>query len=755
MSGEAPEGETLTPFKIIQMRARKGKIWIYVFILAQFVAFLEIFYVMNFYGTTSQFLEQLGLKGLANAWRQTLFISSRSILGLVMGTLVSVGYVIFPIRKPGFKATDEELTAYMKKYVEKVPVYDIILALLSLVVFIYHAKLGAYVEANEGELPPGSEKTAFIMAVLGFLLVFELTRRAVGPWLVAVVSAFLAYYIYFWFEHSLLSPFGVGLKWAKDMFYSTYGIFNIPFQVMAAYVFAFLFFGTFLEQIGIGEYITRLMLAYFGKRPGGPAKVAIVSSGFMGMLSGSSVANVFTTGVFTIPLMKKSGFPGEVAGAIEASASTGGQIMPPIMGAAAFIMASFLNRPYGEIVIAAFLPAFIYFLSLYYFVDLEAKKRGLRGLPDEMLPDRKPLLRKLYLMLPVAAITILLVLKLPAQHSVVASLSIALIAAMWALPVRLATKISYTLSIIVILAFTLLIGMNYLGAIYFTGIFFLFASSLLILTKSLRHFGVILFKSIEQAVRNSIPVFMAAALAGVVQGSLTLTGLSTKLGETLVSIAHGNIYILLVLAGMLSILVGMGVPTTANYVITSLLSAGAIVAAATSSLHLAFPAAMLGAHMFVFYYGILADLTPPVALAAFAGATVARADFWKTAVNATRFGFAKYVLPFVFAVNPAMLILPVLEGYMTVWNFAWSLITIFAVIITASAGFTGYFGGRIERKSLQVLLVILGVAAVTGKPVLVIAAYALSIITYVLAKKGLLEGKKIMASGQTTTTQTV
>jgi len=725
----------LTPFSVVQMRARTGVVKWVVFGLALFMALIEILYVMNFYTTFAQFIESLGFPQVANWIRQTLHVSSRSVLGLVMASIISVGFLIFPVRRPPLQASDEELIEYKKKYVDRVPIYDIILAALALIAFIYQAHLGAYVEANEGELPPGSENIALIFAMIGTLLAFELTRRAVGPWLAGVVAFFLGYYLFYWKTSTFLSPYDIGLKWAKDMYYSSYGLFNIPFQVMAAYVFAFLFFGTFLERIGIGEYITTLMLGLFGNKPGGPAKVAIVSSGFMGMLSGSSVANVFTTGTFTIPLMKRSGFPPEVAGAVEASASTGGQIMPPIMGAAAFIMASFIGRPYGDIVIAAFIPATIYFMSLYYFVDLEAKRLGLKGLSKEQLPNVRAMLGKIYLLSPIVLITALLVLRLPPQHSVVASLSLALIAAAWALEGKLSYKIAYTISIIIIGLIAYFAGMNIRATVYFTGMFFLILSVLLILTPEYRKFAHVILDSVEQAVRNSVPVFMAAALAGVVQGSLTLTGLSTMLGQRLVEFAHNNIYILLVLIGMLSILVGMGVPTTANYVITSLIGASAVVIAATSMLGLPEKAAILGAHMFVFYYGILADLTPPVALAAFAGATVARSDFWKTAVNATRFGFTKYVLPFVFAVNPAMLVIPVLEGYMSVTDFLWSLVTITAVVITASAGFAGYFGGPIKNKAWRIALSIIGIIAVTGNKYLVGLAFALSIATYIIAKK--------------------
>ncbi len=720
VGGEGGEKKEIpNAFEIVGMRARKGVSKWYVFALALAFAFFEIFYVMTFYTTMANFIGNLGkhlgneaLVSLSIKIIRTLFINSKSVYAITLGFLIAAGYMLFPIRRLSLKATEKEVEEYMKKYVERIPWYDYALSILSLIVFFYLAWMETQIIAYEGSLPPNSGPLPLIMAAIGFFLAFELTRRSVGPWLVIVVSVFLAYYFYN--IHSGGVTWAVTIRqWAQNMFYWKDGLFNIPFQVMAAYVFAFLFFGTFLESIGIGRYITELMLALFGKKPGGPAKVAIVSSGFMGMLSGSSVANVFTTGTFTIPMMKRSGFPGEVAGAVEASASTGGQIMPPVMGAAAFIMAMYLGRPYGEIVIAAFLPAFIYFASLYYFVDLEAKRRGLLGLPPEMLPDARKLARKLYLFFPVIMITVLLVMRLEPHYCAIASLGAALVVGIWAMErFSLSTKVSYTLAFIILLIISALVYPRLITALYFSGVLFIMLTALLVFTKKHRDLGMIVFKSIENAVRSSIPVFMAAALAGVVQGVLTGTGLSSTLGFKFISIAHNNIYLLLLLAGILSIIVGMGVPTTANYVITSLLSAGAITMAAVTMLHLVQKTAMLGAHMFVFYYGILADLTPPVALAAFAGATVARADFWKTAVNATRFGFAKYVLPFVFAVNPAMLILPIIEGNMTVFQLFWSIFSVVAVIIAASAGFAGYLGGRIDSAALRLVLVIVGILAI-------------------------------------------
>ncbi len=726
MAGTGNE-EVISPFKLISMRARRGVVRAYVFSLALMIAVLEVFYILNFQGTLEQFLEQVGLEGAASVVAK-LTLNTEVVEAIVMAGLLGVGFMILPARRPSIKWSREELQIYMERHIDKIPLYDIVLSIAGFAVFLYVAYMVKMLLAFEGSLPPDARPIAIPLGIIAFILVMELARRAVGPWFLIVVTAFLLYYLNY-------NRFDIRY-WIENMIYWKSGLFNIPFFVMVIYVFAFLFFGTFLEKMGIGEYITRLMLSLFGRRPGGPAKVAIVSSGVMGMLSGSSVANVFTTGTFTIPLMKRSGFPGEVAGAVEASASTGGQIMPPIMGAAAFIMAAFLNRQYYDIVIAGFLPAFLYFASLYYFVDIEAKRRGLKGLRETEVPELKPLLGKLYLFSPIVLLTILLVMRLAPAHAVVASLSVALLAAAWGSNAPLPSKIAYTLALGLVLGVAVASGMTLLGAIYFTGISFIFISIALLATKSFRGLARALLEAIEDSVRNGVPVFTAAALAGVIQGSITGTGLSGYLGEKLIEIAHGNLYLLLVFAGLISIVVGMGVPTTANYVITSLLSAAAIASAATSLLGVDELTALLAAHMFVFYYGILADVTPPVALAAFAGATVARSDFWRTAVNATRMAFAKYVLPFVFVVQPGLLILPILEGRVGPESLVWGLLSTGAVVIAASAGFAGYLGGHIRLKPIRVILVLLGIIAISTNTYAVTAAYIASAVVYILARMG-------------------
>ncbi len=719
---EAGEGQQLTPFSVIAERARRGPAGKVVAALALFIAVLEFFYILKLEDNLADLLRSWGLEGLGNFIGVKLYLLSDIVHGLVMAALVAIGFLVFPVRRPPLTASEEELREFMKKYSYRIPWYDYVLAAVGFVVFVYRAYLTRYVVTGGEAVPESQVVPAIIASAIGFALVFELTRRAVGPWLATVVAVFLAYYFYNTATTTTYTKMQILEEWANYMYYGTSGLFNTPFNVMVNYVFAFLLFGTFLEGIGIGGYITRLMLSLFGSRPGGPAKVAIVSSGLMGMLSGSSVANVFTTGVFTIPLMKKAGFPPEVAGAVEASASTGGQIMPPIMGAAAFIMAAFIGRPYSDIVIAAFLPAFIYFASLYYFIDLEAKRRGLRGLRREELPPLGPLLRRLYLLTPIIVITALLVARLRPDFAVTASLSVAVLAAIWASDLPLGSKVSYTIAFAVVLGVALtgpMVGsMKLLAAIYLASLLYVvYVAVAGYVYRKYRGLSSTLVSSMIQAARNSVPVFMAAAMAGVIQGSLTLTGLVGELGPRMIQLAHGYLYLLLVFAAIISLIVGMGVPTTANYVITSLISASAITSAIVASTGVPEAAAVLAAHMFVFYYGILADVTPPVALAAFAGATVARADFWKTAVNATRMAFAKYVLPFVFAVNPALLVLPIIEGHVPAYYLAWGLIVIVGVIVAASAGFAGYLAGHIREKWLRAFLSIAGILAIgTGVP---------------------------------------
>ncbi len=446
--------------------------------------------------------------------------------------------------------------------------------------------------------------TDIIIAVLAILLVLEATRRVVGLPIVIIASTFLIY--------SKLGPYMPGFlnhrgysisRIASHMYYTTEGILGTPIGVSATFIFLFILFGAFLEKTGIGKFFIELANALAGKAVGGPAKVAVLSSALTGTISGSSVANTVGTGTFTIPLMKSLGYKPEFAGAVEAAASTGGQIMPPIMGAAAFLMVEFIGVPYITIAKAAVIPAILYFTGIWIMVDLEARKTGLRGLKAEQLPKIKSVVQKGYLILPIFAIVYFLV--------------------KGATPIKAAL---YGI-IIAILA----------GAV----------------KKETRLNLKMLLEALEQGAKSALGVAIACASAGIIVGTITLTGLGLKLGSGLVSLAGGKLIPTLIFTMITSLILGMGAPTTANYIITSTIAAPAI-------MKLGVPA--LAAHMFTFYFGIVADITPPVALAAFAGSAIAGSNPLKTGINASKIAIAAFIIPYIFVMNPAILLIDTTFG---------------------------------------------------------------------------------------------
>jgi TRAP transporter 4TM/12TM fusion protein len=383
------------------------------------------------------------------------------------------------------------------------------------------------------------------------------------------------------------------------MWFTTEGIMGIPIGVSATFIFLFILFGSFLTSTGIMRFFMNLANAVAGWASGGPAKVAVLASALEGTVSGSSVANTVGSGSFTIPLMKSLGYRPEFAGAVEAAASTGGQIMPPVMGAAAFLMAEFINLPYIEIAKAAAIPALLYFTGIWVVVHFEAKKYGLRGLPREQLPRLlKVLKEESYLILPLVAIIYLLV-----------EGSTPMTAAMGGLGLCVA------------------VGM---------------------IRKETRMNIPRLLDTLEQGARSALGVAAACATAGIIVGVVTLTGLGLKMGDGLISLAGGVLILTLIFTMITSLILGMGAPTTANYVITSTIAAPALI-------KLGVP--VLGAHMFAFYFGIVADITPPVALAAFAGAAIAKANPFKTGVIATKLAIAAFLVPYIFVYSPTLLLI--------------------------------------------------------------------------------------------------
>lgn len=436
------------------------------------------------------------------------------------------------------------------------------------------------------------------VGIIGIILVIEAARRVVGIPMVCVVLVFIAYafagpYMPGVLAHRGLTP----AQLVSHLYFTTEGIFGIPLGVSSTFIFLFILFGAYLESTGLGKFFIDIANAIAGWASGGPAKVAVLSSGLMGTVSGSSVANVVGTGSLTIPMMKKLGYHKDFAGAVEAAASTGGQLMPPVMGAAAFLMAEFVGVPYIDIVKAAIIPALLYFAGVWLGVHFEAKRSNLKGIPRSELPKIGTLLRERgHLALPLVVIVYLLV----SGYT----------------PMR-AALVAIILSIL--------------------------CSAL---RKSTRMKPIEIVKGLEKGARNVLGVLVACAAAGIIIGVVTKTGVGLKLASGLLELSGGMILPTMFFTMITAIILGMGVPTTANYVITSTIAAPALV-------QMGVP--VLAAHMFVFYFGIIADVTPPVALAAYAGAGISGGNALKTGVNASKLAIAAFIIPYIFVLSPVIL----------------------------------------------------------------------------------------------------
>lgn len=436
------------------------------------------------------------------------------------------------------------------------------------------------------------------VGIIGIILVIEAARRVVGIPMVCVVLVFIAYafagpYMPGVLAHRGLTP----AQLVSHLYFTTEGIFGIPLGVSSTFIFLFILFGAYLESTGLGKFFIDIANAIAGWASGGPAKVAVLSSGLMGTVSGSSVANVVGTGSLTIPMMKKLGYHKDFAGAVEAAASTGGQLMPPVMGAAAFLMAEFVGVPYIDIVKAAIIPALLYFAGVWLGVHFEAKRSNLKGIPRSELPKIGTLLRERgHLALPLVVIVYLLV----SGYT----------------PMR-AALVAIILSIL--------------------------CSAL---RKSTRMKPIEVVKGLEKGARNVLGVLVACAAAGIIIGVVTKTGVGLKLASGLLELSGGMLLPTMFFTMITAIILGMGVPTTANYVITSTIAAPALV-------QMGVP--VLAAHMFVFYFGIIADVTPPVALAAYAGAGISGGNALKTGVNASKLAIAAFIIPYIFVLSPVIL----------------------------------------------------------------------------------------------------
>ena len=530
------------------------------------------------------------------SWLEEIRLSS------FVGLIVLIGYIVFPVKKGVQK-------------VNHMPWYDIVIIIAGTASFFYFT-FNAYGIIQQGAK---FETYQILIGLVGIAALAELCRRSVGLPILIVAAAFIVYAL-IW---GLVNPTFMGrLNYlVRSLFYSKEGILSTPINTCSKFIVVFIIFGAFLERTGIADFFIQAANAVVGGFSGGPAKVAVVASALEGMVSGSSVANTVGSGSVTIPLMKRTGYKPEFAAAAEASASTGGQIMPPIMGAAAFLMADYVAKPYSEIIVMAILPAILYFTGIFISVHLEAKKLGLRGVPRSELPRFGQLAKKLYLLLPLVILIYL---------------------------VSSNTKTIQTAAAIAIVAAVIVSLFN----------------------KGNRITPKRFLEALAAGGQGTISVAAACGIAGIIAGTITMTGLANVIINGIVALAGDQVIIALFLTMICCIVLGMGVPTTANY---------CIMAATCAPILVRMGVPLVAAHFFVFYFGIVADLTPPVALAAYAGAAIAQSNPMKTALQSTKLAIAAFIVPYAFALNPVMLFIDVTGPMQVVSIIITSLVGIFGV----------------------------------------------------------------------------
>jgi TRAP transporter 4TM/12TM fusion protein len=487
----------------------------------------------------------------------------------------------------------------------------------------------------------------WVVGIVTVALVFDAARRAMGWGLPVICGGFLLYGMFGNHLPGVLAHRGFGLdQIVSTLGFGTEGIYGTPTYVSSTYIFLFILFGSFLEQAGMIRLFTDFALGTVGHTRGGPAKVAVISSGLMGTISGSGVANVVTTGQFTIPLMKRFGYSSAFAGGVEATASMGGQIMPPVMGAVAFIMAETINVPYLDIVKAAVIPAILYFVTAFWMVHLEAGQKGLMGMAKEDCPNPWIALRdRWYLLLPLAGLVSLLFSGYTPLFSGSVGLGLTVILIFGA------AVISGVRSMPLRVLFWVLLGFACSGFFQFgVGAFFVLIAALVAWTYvrrtggDARRLAVI---ALVDGARHALPVAIACALVGVIIGMINLTGVAAELGGHIIAVGENSLFLALLLTMVTCLVLGMGIPTIPNYIITSSLAAPVL-------LKLGVP--LIVSHMFVFYFGIMADLTPPVALAAFAAAPIARESGLKISLHAIRVAIAGFIVPFMAVYSPALML---------------------------------------------------------------------------------------------------
>ena len=532
-------------------------------------------------------------------------------LTLFVGCIIIIGFLTYPASKHHVK-------------VNYLPWYDVVLMVIGASCFFYFA-INAMTLVR---LSTRIETVHVIIGVVGILVLMELCRRCVGLPILCVAGALIVYA----FINQLSYAGAVNGATLYDalktiiykLFYTTSGVIGTPINVCSTYIVLFIIFGAFLERTGIANFFISFANRIAGWSSGGPAKVAVISSALCGMVSGSSVGNTVTTGSVTIPMMKKTGYKPEFAGAVEAAASTGGQIMPPIMGAAAFLMAEYMGVTYGQVTLWAILPAVLYFGGIFISVHLEAKKLGLKGIPRSELPRFKYLIRNVYLLLP-------------------------LVFLIWMVTANI-RSLQFSAAIAILIS----IAVSLVGTIRDASAEVKETKTGSVAGITAKKTGRMILDSLEAGGKGSITVAVACAMAGMIAGCITVTGLASKLisGVIAISSAIPNPTLSLLLALFLTMLccivLGMGVPTTANY---------CIMASTCAPILITLGIPKVAAHFFVFYFGIVADITPPVALAAYAGSAIAKSNPMKTGINATKLAIAAFIVPYIFAMNPSMLLM--------------------------------------------------------------------------------------------------
>ena len=602
-------------------------------------------------------------------------LSSLPTRSIHVGFLLALSFLIYPVSAKGDRT--------------RIALHDALLAVVAFALALYHLVFESALIQRSGD-PSVAD---LVVGTVFIVLLFDAARRVLGIALPIICAAFLAYGLFGQFLPSVLAHRGYGFdQIVGQLFLGTEGIFGIPTLVSATYIFLFILFGSFLEHAGMINLFNSIALGFVGHARGGPAKVAVISSGMMGTISGSGVANVLTVGQFTIPLMKRFGYSPIFAGAVEATASMGGQIMPPVMGAVAFIMAETLNLPYVAIVKAAVVPAVLYYATAFWMVHLEAGRAGLHGLAKSECPNPWTAIRqKWYLMLPLAVLVFMLFDGFTPMFSGLVGLALT---AILILGVAAAAHIgprafryAFWIAIGAGLGAYLRYGFDRYGV---TPIIAVIGAMLVVTTllKGGRATLATMRNSLVDGARQAVAVGIACAIVGVIIGVLTLTGAASNFAEFVLNVGSRSLFLSLLLTMIVCLILGMGIPTIPNYIITSAIAAPAL-------LKLGVP--LIVSHMFVFYFGIMADLTPPVALAAFAAASIAKASPMRIGWKATHIAIAGFVIPYMAVYDPALMLQPTSPGAAVDWLAVVYVVgkTVLAIGLWGAAAI-GYLRGRIN-----------------------------------------------------------